>query len=165
MLNKIFFTTLLFISSNLVFGQEGYKKLPARFYSLIDSTHKFNCCDSGYSGISLTYEIPLYELPYSIIDLKEYEDFQMAGNYIDSYVQDLVDAYFRIKPKIRNQITKSCYKLDVDYKISKDLTDDGYFWVEGTLKIKITFQSNQKDFGKPICLKLRDGIKKIFGFQ
>jgi hypothetical protein len=112
------------------------------------------CCDSGYYGRVLTYDIPLYELPYDKIDINEYENQFTEGDYLDFYAENLVEAYRNIRPSIRNKITKSCFKLKTDYKITKDITSDGLYWIEGTLHVRITLQSDDKYFGCPWWKKI-----------
>jgi beta-lactamase class D len=88
------------------------------------------------------------------LDIDDYVFNVTQDGYLDSYIQDLVDAYYKIKPSIRKQITKSCFKLSTDYKINQDLTEDGNYWIEGTLKITIHFQSDDKYFGCPWWKKI-----------
>jgi hypothetical protein len=152
-MRKIIILIFLFISANSL-AQEGFFKVPARFYSIIDSTHKLQCCDSSYHGYGLSYEIPLYELPYDKLDIDDYVFNVTQDGYLDSYVQDLVDAYYKMKPSIRKQMTKSCFKLKTDYKVNHDITADGNYWIEGTLKITIHFQSDDKYFGYPWWKKI-----------
>jgi len=152
-MRKIIFLLLFFISANS-FAQEGFFKVPAKFYTTIDSLKTLKCCDSNFYALALIYEIPLYELPYSEIDLKDYIEKQTEEGYIDSYIQNLIDSYYDMKPSIRNKITKSCYKLNTEYKITKDETEENFYWIEGTLKIKIMFQSDDPNFFKPWWKKL-----------
>jgi hypothetical protein len=152
-MKKIIFVLILAFPFN-VFGQESFYKLSSKFYSLIDSSHKLKCCDSAFSGITLTYDIPLYEIPQSIVDLKEYEEQISNGDYLDFYAHNLADGYYNIKPSMRRKITKSCYKMSVDYKIHQDFTGESLYWVEGNLRIKIIFQSDDPNFCRPWWCKL-----------
>ena len=149
-----FLALLLFFVITNTFAQEGFYKVPARFYSIIDTAHTLQCCDSGKGAYSIYYEIPLYELPYNRLDMEDYVFNVTQDGYLDSYVQDLVDAYYKIKPSVRKQITKSCFKLKTDYKVTHDVTADGNYWIEGILKITIHFQSDDKYFGLPWWKKI-----------
>jgi hypothetical protein len=142
-----------------LFGQNDYQKFVNKFYSKIDSTKQLKCCDSNHHGFSLVYEIPLMELPYDKVDLKDFEERNSDDDYVNSYVDDLVEAYYKVKPSIRKQITKSCYHLDVDYKINKNIAQDGFYWIEGNLKIKISFQGEDPDFCLPWWRKIRCKLK------
>jgi hypothetical protein len=88
-MRKIIFLLLFFISANS-FAQEGFLKVPSKFYTTIDSLKTFNCCDSNFYAFSLIYDIPLYELPYSEIDLKDYIQKQTEEEHIDFYIQNLI---------------------------------------------------------------------------
>lgn len=144
----LFILFSLFLASDLL-GQDTYDKYVSKFYSRIDSTRKLQCCDSNYHGFSLSYDIPLLELPYEKLDLEDYEKRNLDDSYLESYVEYLVESYYKLKPSIRDKVTKSCYSLKIDYKIEKDLTYDGLYWVEGTLKIRFSFQSEDKNFCLP----------------
>jgi hypothetical protein len=141
------------VSVNL-FAQDTYRKYATKFYSRIDSSRRLQCCDSGYNGIYIVCEIPLLEFPYSGLDIKDYEERHSDDGYVDSYVDDLVDAYNKIKPSLRSKITKSCYSMSVDYRINQDLTFSGLYWIEGSLRVKFSFQSEDKDFALPWYKKL-----------
>ena len=75
----LFILFLLFLTPDLM-GQDTYHKYVAKFYSRIDSTRKLQCCDSNYRGFSLTYDIPLLELPYEKLDLEDYEKRNLDVN-------------------------------------------------------------------------------------
>jgi hypothetical protein len=153
-MKKVLVLFFIFLSSNLLAQESGFYKVPKRFYSSIDSLKILQCCDSNYHSISISYDIPLYEFPYEKIDLVDYESQVSQDGYLNCYVDDLVSAYYEINPTIRKQITKSCYKLQTTYKITQDVTADGYFWIEGTLKVTIYFQSDNKYFQYPWWKKI-----------
>jgi len=143
----------IFLASNIC-AQTGYENFAKLFYSKIDSSHKLVCCDSNHYGFSLIYEIPLMEIPYDELDLKDFEIINSEDSYVEMYVDDLVHFYEKIKPSTRDKITKSCYTLNVDYNINKDVTRDGLYWVDGTLKIKVFFQADDKNFFLPWWKKI-----------
>jgi len=152
-MKKFFILIFLFLSFQS-YGQKGFTKYASKFYSIIDSTHKLDCCDSCSYGISITYEIPLLEFPYDKVDLEDYESKHTDDDFMNAYIDNLVEAYYKIKPSIRNKITKSCYTIKTNFDINRDVTNDGFYWVEGTLTIKFIFQTDDKNFSKPWWKKL-----------
>lgn len=158
-MKNILLLFLLFCLTLDGYSQNGYHKFAQYFYSQIDSSKKLVCCDSNHYGFALIYEIPLMELPYDELDLKDYEERNSEDELVKMYASDLVESYEKLNPSIKDKITKSCYTLKVDYVINKDVTCDGLYWVEGKLKIKITFQSDDKNFYIPWWRKIICRIK------
>jgi hypothetical protein len=153
---------LFLLLSYQTFGQsDGYYEIPKRFYSRIDSLKKLDCCDTGKAAISLSYEIPLFQYPiFDKLDIEEYEQKVMDEGYVEILVQELVDAYYNIKPKLRNKITRSCFTLKENYKIEYEKTGSGIYWVEGTLKVTLNFQSEDKYFCQPWYKRLYYRVKR-----
>jgi len=94
------------------------------------------------------------EFPYDKVDLEDYESKHTDDDFMNAYIDNLVEAYYKIKPSIRNKITKSCYTIKTNFDINRDVTNDGFYWVEGTLTIKFIFQTDDKNFSKPWWKKL-----------
>ncbi len=153
-MKKILLLFFIFCLTQIGYSQNGYHKFAQYFYSQIDSSKKLVCCDSNHYGFALIYEIPLMEFPYDELDLKNYEERNSDDDFIKMYVSDLVESYNKLKPSVKDRITKSCYTLKVDYVINKDLTHDGLYWVEGKLKFKINFQGEDKNFCLPWWKKI-----------
>lgn len=159
-MKKIFI--LLFFICYQTFGQSGnYYEIPKRFYSRIDSLKKLNCCDSGKAALILSYDVPLFQYPiFDKLDIEEYEVKVMDEGYIEIVVQELVDAYNKINPKLKNKITKSCFTLKENYKIEYETTGSGIYWVEGSLKVTLSFQSDDKHFFQPWYKRLYYKVKR-----
>lgn len=152
---KRFLIIISILLTSKVFCQSPYDLIPSKFYTKIDPQKKLQCCDSCSSGIKIIHKIPLHELPiYDKLDINQYENEVMDESLADLVVSDLFQSYTKLSPDIKEKINKTCYKIKEIYKVEHDKTGSGIYWVEGTLIVTFTFQSNEKDFGLPWWKKL-----------
>ena len=159
---KSILTISIILITNFCFAQSDfYTRIVKKFYSKIDSSRNLGCCDSSKMSYTTTYKIPLPEYPiFDKLDIQEYESKVMDDDMIELITMDLVSFYNKIKPSIRNNITKSCYKIKEHYTVECDRTGSHIYWVEGYLIISFTYQGKGEYFGQPWWKKTYYKIKK-----
>lgn len=154
-MKKILIIFSLFFSLDS-FGQDWCDRIAGRFYSRIDSSKSLKCCEPKVDGLTIEYNLSLYELPYSSSKeaCENYYTDVVDSMYIDMMVDQLVISYNKMPSRIRNRIRKSCYDIDMVSKTTSSLNSQ-LIWVEGNLSLRFNFQLDRP--------YKRSFIKKIFG--
>ena len=153
-----FITTLLlllFVSVS-TFGQDWAESVSKKFYSKIDPLKKLDCCDKLSGAMSIDYTHLNYEFPLQSSEnlIGDYYSQVMDSATIDIIVKDMVDSYYEIPKKFRDDIVRSCFNIDTKTTIENKYNSDLYF-VEGKVHFSFMFQTN-----KPYK---RNIFKRLFG--
>lgn len=156
-MKKILTLLLILVSASVTAQNDNWEeKIAKKFYSSIDSSKKFNCCDEVTNCISVEYTFPIYELPYNSTQeaFDQYYNETIDSLTIDIIVEDLVKCYKKIPKKFRNKFTKTCFDIGTETKI-----DHGYrselFFTEGQIHFVFSFQMD-KPYKRNIFMKLHD---------
>ena len=151
-----FITTLLIVVSSNCFAQDWADRVTKKFYSTIDPKKKLECCDKLSGAMSIDYTHTNYELPLQSTDnvIGEYYTQVMDSATTDEIVKEMVNSFYKIPKKFRDDIARSCFNIDTKTNIENKYDSDLYF-VEGKVHFSFMFQT-----AKPYK---RNIFKRIFG--
>lgn len=160
-MKKILTFLLILVSTNLIAQNRDWQdEITRKFYSKIDSSRSFNCCDKvgnkATNCISIEYTFPTYQLPYNSTQgvFENYYTDVVDSLIIDVIVEDLVDCYNKIPKKLRSKFTKTCFGINTETKIEHGYKSD-LFFVGGEIHFVFNFQMD-KPHKRNIFMKLKD---------
>ena len=143
-MKKILTTSLFLILSLNSFGQNWQQRVIRDFYSRIDSSKSFICCDKVNEAITFEFIFDTYEMPYNSVN----EVFDIHyGSVIDSsvastIVDELMKSYNRIPKKLRNKFKKSCYNIDIKTEVNETVGNELIF-ASGKVHFSFFFQTDK----------------------
>jgi len=149
--------TLLFLILSLnSFGQNWKQRVIRDFYTRIDSSKSFECCDKENVVITFEFVFDTYEMPYNSVN--EVFDIHYE-NVIDSsvaseIVDELMKSYNRIPKKLRKKFKRSCFNIDTKTEVNETVGNELIF-ASGKVNFSFFFQTD-----KPYK---RSWIKRFFG--
>jgi hypothetical protein len=152
---KKILTSLFLILSLKSFGQDWQERITRDFYSRIDSSKSFECCDKVNEAVTFEFIFDTYEMPYNSVD----EVFDMHyGSIIDSsmsstIVDELCKSYNKIPKRLRKKFKRSCYIIETKTEVS-EIVGNELIFASGKVHFSFFFQTD-----KPYK---RSWIKKIF---
>lgn len=149
--------TLLFLILSLnSFGQDWQERIVRDFYTRIDSSKSFECCDKVNEAVSFEFIFDTYEMPYNstneVFDM-HYKSV-MDSSTISTIVDDLYKSYNKIPKRLRKNFKRSCYTIEIKTEVS-EIVGNELIFAQGKVHFNFFFQTD-----KPYK---RSWIKKIFG--
>jgi hypothetical protein len=153
---KNILTSLFLILSLNSFGQDWQERIVRDFYTRIDSSKSFECCDKVNEAVSFEFIFDTYEMPYNSTN----EVFDMHYvNVIDSsmastIVDELYKSYNKIPKRLRKKFKRSCYNIETKTEVS-EIVGNELIFASGKVHFNFFFQTD-----KPYK---RSWIKKMFG--
>ncbi len=137
--------TLLFLILSLkTFGQDWQERITRDFYSRIDSSKSFECCDKVNEAVSFEFIFDTYEMPYNSVN----EVFDIHyGSIIDSsmastIVDELFKSYNKIPKRLRKKFKRSCYNIETKTEVSEVVGNELIF-ASGKVHFSFSFQSDK----------------------
>jgi hypothetical protein len=153
---KNILTSLFLILSLNSFGQDWQERIVRDFYTRIDSSKSFECCDKVNEAVSFEYIFDTYEMPYNSTNevFNMYYGSVMDSSTISTIVDNLYKSYNKIPRKLRKTFKRSCYTIEIKTEVSEVVGNELIF-AQGKVHFNFFFQTD-----KPYK---RSWIKKMFG--
>ena len=141
---KKILTSLFLILSLNSFGQDWQERITRDFYSRIDSSKSFECCDKVNEAVSFEFIFDTYEMPYNSTN----EVFDMHYvNVIDSsmvsiIVDELMKSYNKIPKRLRKKFKRSCYSIEIKTEVS-EIVGNELIFAQGKVHFNFFFQTDE----------------------
>jgi hypothetical protein len=141
---KKILTSLFLILSLNTFGQNWQERIARDFYSRIDSSKSFECCDKVNKAVSFEFIFDTYEMPYNstneVFDI-HYENI-MDSSTISTIVDDLYKSYNKIPKRLRKNFKRSCYSIEIKTEVSEVVGNELIF-AQGKVHFNFFFQTDE----------------------
>ena len=139
---KKLITFLLFTFASInCYSQEFAEKVANKFYSIIDSSGRMDCCEKVSGGLTINYSYSTFELPIQSNGdiIKQYYSQIMDSVIIDEVVKDLVKSYTEVPSKYKSKITKTCFGVRTKTNIEQK-NKNGLYFATGKVQFSFSFQ-------------------------
>jgi hypothetical protein len=142
---KYILAFIFFSLSNLAMSQDKHEwadRVAGKFYTRINPSKNFDCCDTIKSKdfVEISYDLPETCYPFRA-------DFKLDcyyDEYVDDKVADIISAklakiyYRRYSFETMQSFHKSCYQVYIQSHVIDDIVDD-YIMIKGTVYFKFFF--------------------------
>jgi hypothetical protein len=141
---KNILTLLFLILSSNSFGQDWQERIVSDFYSRIDSSKSFECCDKVNETVSFEFIFDTYEMPYNSTNevFDTHYKSVMDSSTISTIVDDLYKSYNKIPKRLRKNFKRSCYSIEIKTEVS-EIVGNELIFAQGKVYFNFFFQTDK----------------------